>query len=125
MNICHMKTPPATPVDIWILVVPDFLLLDATGPIQVFSSANDEARDAGRPLPYRIEVIAPGGGAVMSSSGVSLLAAPLPRRSLTGATLIVAGARVVCLPSAATPSERATLRLMLSLRSEPTMIVIL
>lgn len=110
MNICHMQKTPATPTDVWILVYPDFLLLDATGPIQVFSSANDEARDAGQPLPYRIQLIAPGGGAVMSSAGVSLLAAPLPRRSLAGATLIVAGARVVCLPSAATPSERATLR---------------
>ena len=75
MNICHMQKPPAPPIDIWILVYPDFLLLDATGPIQVFSSANDEARDAGLPLPYRIHLIAPGGGAVMSSSGVSLLAA--------------------------------------------------
>lgn len=110
MNICHMQKLPATPIDIWILVYPDFLLLDATGPIQVFSSANDEARDGGRPLPYRLQLVAPGGGAVMSSSGVSLLAAPLPRRSLEGATLIVAGARVVCLPSAATASERATLR---------------
>ena len=79
------------PTDIWLLVFPDFLLLDATGPIQVFSSANDEARDAGLPPPYRIHLVTPGGGAVASSAGVKVLAAPLPRRSLAGATLIVSG----------------------------------
>jgi transcriptional regulator GlxA family with amidase domain len=110
MNIRHMQTMPSSPIDVWILVYPGFLLLDATGPIQVFSSANDEACDAGLAPPYRIALIAPGGGAVASSSGVSVLAAPLPRKSLEGATLIVAGARVVSLPSDATPDERATLR---------------
>jgi transcriptional regulator GlxA family with amidase domain len=84
-------------IDIWLLVFPGFLLLDATGPAQVFSTANDEARDAGQPQPYRIRMIAPGGGPVMSSSGVSVLAEPLPRMavSLAGATLIVAGGRGV------------------------------
>lgn len=81
------------PIDIWLLVFPGFLLLDATGPAQVFSTANDEARDAGQPEPYRIRMTAPGGGPVASSSGVSLLTEPLPRRSLAGATLIVAGGR--------------------------------
>lgn len=98
------------PIDIWILVYPGFLLLDATGPIQVFSSTNDEARDAGLPMPYRIQLIAPGGGAVASSSGVSVLTDPLPRRSLRSATLIVAGAHMESLPSSATAGERATLR---------------
>lgn len=97
-------------IDIWMLVFPDFLLLDATGPIQVFSSANDAARDAGQPPPYRIHLIAPGGGAVASSSGVSLLSAPLPRRSLAGATLIVSGGRGMELPPDAGARERATLR---------------
>jgi transcriptional regulator GlxA family with amidase domain len=110
MNICHMQNRPAPPIDIWILVFPDFLLLDATGPIQVFSSANDEARDAGLAPPYRIRLIAPGGGALASSSGVSLLAAPLPRAGLDGATLIVAGASIASLPSTASASERAHLR---------------
>ncbi|WP_426104364.1 GlxA family transcriptional regulator [Massilia sp. TSP1-1-2] len=92
----------AAPIDIWLLVFPHFLLLDATGPAQVFSTANDEARDAGRPLPYRIHLIAPGGGAVVSSSGISVLTAALPRRSLAGATLIVAGGRCADLPTDAT-----------------------
>jgi transcriptional regulator GlxA family with amidase domain len=99
----------SAPRNVWVLVFPNFLLLDATGPIQVFSSANDEARDNGLPLPYRIHVVAPGGGAVASSSGVSLLAAPLPRRSLAGATLIVSGGRVPALPSAERRADRAVL----------------
>jgi transcriptional regulator GlxA family with amidase domain len=96
-------------IDIWLLVFPNFMLLDATGPIQVFSTANDEARDAGLPPPYRIHLVAQGGGAVASSSGVSLLTAPMPRRSLAGATLIVSGGRVSDLPSDAA-GDRATLR---------------
>lgn len=46
-------------IDVWMLVFSDFLLLDATGPIQVFSTANDDARDAGLPPPYRIHLVAP------------------------------------------------------------------
>lgn len=89
------------PRDVWVLVFPHFLLLDATGPIQVFSTANDEALDAGLPKPYRIHLIASGGGAVVSSSGVSVLTGPLPRRSLAGATLIIAGGKLSDLPIAA------------------------
>ncbi|MES2742729.1 MAG: helix-turn-helix domain-containing protein [Pseudomonadota bacterium] len=96
-----------TAIDIWVLVLPDFLLLDATGPIQVFSSANDEARQAGLAPPYRIHLIAPGGGAVASSSGVSVLTAPLPRRSLVGATLIVSGGRGMESPPGAAPGTAA------------------
>ncbi|NHZ37107.1 GlxA family transcriptional regulator [Massilia rubra] len=99
----------AATVDIWLLVFPNFLLLDATGPVQVFSSANDEARDAGRAPPYRIHLVAAGGGAVTSSSGVALLAAPLPGPDLDGATLIVSGGRVEALPCAAQADGRVTL----------------
>ncbi|MQA23177.1 GlxA family transcriptional regulator [Rugamonas rivuli] len=81
------------PIDIWLLVYPGFVLLDATGPAQVFASANDEARDAGLPEPYRIRMIASGGGLVASTAGVSVMTEPLPRRSLAGSTLIVAGGR--------------------------------
>ncbi len=80
-------------VDVWVLVYPDFLLLDATGPVQVFSTANDDARDAMRPEPYRIHLISKGGGAVTSSSGVAVLTSSLPRSLRPGATLIVSGGR--------------------------------
>ncbi|WUR12218.1 helix-turn-helix domain-containing protein [[Empedobacter] haloabium] len=99
-----------SPIDIWLLVFPGFVLLDATGPLQVFASANDEARDAGLPPPYRIHVIAAGGGAVTSSAGVALVAAPLPRRGVSGGTLIVSGAGTADLPSDASTEGRALLR---------------
>ncbi|MBJ7312939.1 helix-turn-helix domain-containing protein [Rugamonas sp. CCM 8940] len=95
-------------IDVWVLVFPGFVLLDATGPAQVFSTANDEARDAGRPEPYRIHMISPDGGAVPSSSGISVLTAPLPRRRLDGATLIVSGGRGMELATA--PLDAAALR---------------
>jgi len=95
--------------EVWLLVFPDFLLLDATGPAQVFSSANDEARDAGLPAPYRIRLLAAGGGAVVSSSGLGVLAEPLPLTGAGGATLIVAGGRVAALPSSATAEGSAVL----------------
>lgn len=85
-----MKTAQNSPANVWVLVFPGFLLLDATGPVQVFSTANDDARDAGQPPPYRIRMISADGGAVMSSSGVSVLTEPLPR-NITGGTLIVSG----------------------------------
>jgi transcriptional regulator GlxA family with amidase domain len=108
MNI--LAPSSLAPVDIWLLVFPNFLLLDATGPAQVFSTANDEARDAGLPPPYRIRLVAVGAGPVRSSSGVSLLADPLPRRSPAGVTLIVSGARVEDLPSDRDAHGRASLR---------------
>ena len=82
------------PISIWLLVYPGFLLLDATGPAQVFSTANDEARDAGLPEPYQIRMTSADGGLVMSTAGVALQTEALPPPSaLHGATLIVAGGR--------------------------------
>jgi transcriptional regulator GlxA family with amidase domain len=98
-----LKTGKA--IDVFLLVFPQFLLLDATGPIQVFSSANDEAIDAELPPPYRIHLISKEGGAVQSSAGVSVMTQTLPRSRLAGGTLLVAGGRVNCLPE-----DAATLR---------------
>lgn len=99
--------PPAT-IAVWVLVFPGFVLLDATGPVQVFSTANDTARDAGLPEPYRIQMISPDGGAVTSSSGVTVLTLPLPREDLAGATLIVSGGRGM--EQEATAPDAASLR---------------
>ena len=105
----RLHATPRTPIDVWIVVFPHFLLLDATGPVQVFSSANDEAIDAGLAAPYRIRLVAPGGGSVVSSSGVAVLAEMLPQEGLAGATLIMAGGRVAHLPSHAAAPGRAIL----------------
>jgi len=80
------------PIAIWLLVYPGFVLLDATGPAQVFATANDEARDAGLPQPYRIVLVSAAGGLVASACGIAVHTAPLPPpAALDGATLIVAG----------------------------------
>jgi transcriptional regulator GlxA family with amidase domain len=53
------------------------LLLDVAGPLQVFASTRDRAAACGLPDPYALTVVAPGGGAVTTSSGLAILAAPL------------------------------------------------
>ena len=83
----------AAATDIWLLVFPGFVLLDATGPAQVFATANDEARDAGLPEPYRIHMVSADGGAIASTAGVTVLTAPLPTAGLAGSTLVVSGGR--------------------------------
>ena len=70
--------------EIAIVVFPGFQLLDAAGPVAVFEMA-----ERFRPDSYAISVLAPGGGIVRSSSGVSLAAAPIERKPFD--TVIVSG----------------------------------
>ncbi|MHC8306634.1 GlxA family transcriptional regulator [Pseudomonas sp. PB3P13] len=77
------------PKAIHVLAFTNVQLLDVTGPLQVFASANDIAGHNGLPPPYAPTVIAAGGGAVQSSAGLALLAEPLPQQG--GDTVIVAG----------------------------------
>jgi transcriptional regulator GlxA family with amidase domain len=69
-------------------------LLDVTGPIQVFASANDHVAQAGGTPPYAIKVVAQG-RSVMASAGLGLAAAPLPSVGAALDTLIVAGGQGV------------------------------
>jgi transcriptional regulator GlxA family with amidase domain len=66
-------------------------LLDVTGPIQVFASANDFVADAGGARPYELRVVAQGGEGVTASAGVTLAAAPLTKPGEALDTLVVAG----------------------------------
>ena len=77
------------PKVIHVLAFAKVQLLDVTGPLQVFASANDIVRQQGLPAPYAPTVIASGGGAVMSSAGLAMLAEPLPQTASD--TLIIAG----------------------------------
>ena len=77
------------PKAIHVLAFANMQILDVTGPLQVFASANDLARQRGLPMPYAPSVIASGGGAVMSSAGLAVLAEPLPEAPSD--TLIIAG----------------------------------
>jgi len=70
--------------EIAIVVFPGFQLLDAAGPVAVFEMA-----ERFRPDSYAINVLAPEGGIVRSSSGVCLAATPIEQRHFD--TVIVSG----------------------------------
>jgi transcriptional regulator GlxA family with amidase domain len=74
-----------------MLVFPSVQLLDVTGPIQVFASANDFAAEAGGPRPYEIRVVAEDADIVTASAGVGLTATRLPRIGSSVDTLMIAG----------------------------------
>jgi transcriptional regulator GlxA family with amidase domain len=75
-----------------ILAFPSVQLLDVTGPLQVFATANDIAANGSEgAAPYRVSVVAPGVASVATSSGLALLAQPLPPRERVPDTLLVAG----------------------------------
>jgi len=76
--------------EIEMLAFPGVQLLDVTGPLQVFASANDWVAEAGGTPPYAPRIVARG-GQVMSSAGVGLAADPLPPSSASLDTLMVAG----------------------------------
>jgi transcriptional regulator GlxA family with amidase domain len=85
------NTPSFTPKrrGIEILAFADAQLLDITGPLQVFASANQWARQQG-PDPYQIRLVAPA-SPVVTNSGLAILAEALPRAASAVDTLIVAG----------------------------------
>ncbi|EPJ81294.1 MAG: helix-turn-helix domain-containing protein [Pseudomonas lactis] len=79
------------PKIIHVLAFENAQVLDVTGPLQVFASANDLARQHGLPLPYAVNVIATQAGPVMTSAGLALLAEPLPAIDQPCDTLVIAG----------------------------------
>jgi transcriptional regulator GlxA family with amidase domain len=74
-----------------VLAYPAVQLLDVTGPLQVFASANDHVAEAGGVPPYVLRVVAKGGQSVTASAGLGITAGPLPRRGTALGTLLVAG----------------------------------
>lgn len=81
---------PPRPRRIEILAFPDVQLLDVTGPLQVFASANALQPEQRSPPPYAVRVIARQ-HAIVTSSGLQIVAHPLPRARVPVDTLIVAG----------------------------------
>jgi transcriptional regulator GlxA family with amidase domain len=85
------KTPRIPPRhEIEIVAFPDVQLLDVTGPLQVFASANEALRASGKPAHYAVRVVAKA-SPVVSSSGLALLADGLSSHRRPIDTLIVAG----------------------------------
>jgi transcriptional regulator GlxA family with amidase domain len=78
-----------------ILAFRDANLLDVTGPLQVFASANELTLERGAAAPYAPRVGAAAAGEIVTSSGLGLLAQPLPNPGATTDTLIVTGGRGV------------------------------
>ena len=74
-----------------VLAFDNAQVLDVTGPLQVFASANDLARQRGLPLPYAVTVIADQAQPVMTSAGLALVAEPLPAVDQPCDTLLIAG----------------------------------
>jgi transcriptional regulator GlxA family with amidase domain len=80
-----------------ILAFPSVQLLDVTGPLQVFATANDHVTQAGGAAPYVLRVVAKGGQggryskAVTASAGLAIATRPLPRTGTAVDTLVVAG----------------------------------
>jgi transcriptional regulator GlxA family with amidase domain len=88
----------------------DVQLLDVSGPLQVFASANELAVQRGLAEPYALRVVAAEAGLVTSSSGLALLTHSI--RSVKGLidTLIVPGGRGVFAASADVRLTRWTRR---------------
>ena len=87
------KSPRSTPNQVRVIEVlafPAVQLLDVTGPLQVFASANEHVAAAGGAPPYVLRVIAKGGQGVTASAGLGITAGPLPRGGAPD-TLMVAG----------------------------------
>jgi transcriptional regulator GlxA family with amidase domain len=74
-----------------VLAYPAVQLLDVTGPVQVFASANDLIAGTGGARPYELKVVAPGNKGVTASAGVTLAAGPLSKPDEPLDTLLVAG----------------------------------
>jgi transcriptional regulator GlxA family with amidase domain len=85
------RSPPDTTHIVEVLAYPAVQLLDVTGPLQVFASANDLMAKAGEARPYAIRLVAPGGDSVEASAGVALVADPLSSLETGVDTLMVAG----------------------------------
>jgi transcriptional regulator GlxA family with amidase domain len=88
-NAPHFSPDPIRVID--VLTYPAVQLLDVTGPVQVFASANDLVADAGGARPYLLRVVAQGGEGATASAGVTLAAGPLTRDGESLDTLLVAG----------------------------------
>ncbi|HUH83415.1 MAG TPA: GlxA family transcriptional regulator [Stellaceae bacterium] len=88
-------SPPNVARVIEVLAFPEVQMLDVTGPLQVFSTANDFVVEAGGTPPYALRVVAPGGGGITASAGLGLAAAPLPPIGAALDTLMVAGGQGV------------------------------
>ncbi|MEO7495781.1 MAG: GlxA family transcriptional regulator [Massilia sp.] len=80
------------PHRIVIVAFPPAQMLDVTGPLDVFSAANEIVTEAGRSAPYEVLLASPGAGPVPTTSGIAIHATlDVFNRTLRADTLILAG----------------------------------
>jgi transcriptional regulator GlxA family with amidase domain len=97
------RFPPTGSRIVEVLGYPSVKLLDVTGPIQVFASANTLMAQAGEAVPYAIRIVAQGGERIEASGGVELAVHPLPPVNAVLDTLLIAGGEGVA--AAATDAQ--------------------
>jgi transcriptional regulator GlxA family with amidase domain len=85
------RSAPNTTRIIEMLVYPMVQILDVTGPLQVFASANDFVADAKGVPPYSLRIVAQGGQNVTATAGLGLVVGPLPPVNDALDTLMIAG----------------------------------
>jgi transcriptional regulator GlxA family with amidase domain len=85
------RFPPNSRRVVEVLAYPSVKLLDVTGPIQVFASANAFMAQAGQAMPYAIRIVAQGDDRVEASGGVELAVHPLSPADAGLDTLVIAG----------------------------------
>jgi transcriptional regulator GlxA family with amidase domain len=85
------RNSPITVRTITVLAYPSVQLIDVTGPLQVFASANDLAAEAGNEPPYVLQVVSQSGEPIVTSAGLEIGTTPLPTARAPLDTLIVAG----------------------------------
>jgi transcriptional regulator GlxA family with amidase domain len=88
------KPPPSSPLaarTIELLAFPLVQLLDVTGPLQVFASANDLVVEAGGRPPYDLKVVARGGEPVTASAGLKLSSLALPLAGDVDTVMVAGG----------------------------------
>jgi transcriptional regulator GlxA family with amidase domain len=91
----HPRSSPNPVRVVELLAFPLVQLLDVTGPMQVFASANDFVHKSGGRPPYELKVVAQSGAQVTASAGLRLSTQPLPLDGAAVDTLIVAGGQGV------------------------------
>jgi transcriptional regulator GlxA family with amidase domain len=87
----NQQIPPKRPNRIEILAFDMAQLLDVAGPLQVFATANDLARQRRAPLPYCLAVVGAKAPRIETSAGLGLAVDPLPSAESAVDTLVVAG----------------------------------
>src|ERR1700733_3510563 len=95
------RSAPNTTRIVEMLAYPMVQILDVTGPLQVFASANDFVADAkGGPPPYSLRIVAQGGQNVTATAGLGLVVSPLPPVNDALDTLMIAGGQGVAAAAA-------------------------